>query len=110
MITVFTGKVRKAKQHTWKTEWYFHLSARNNEKTAMGEGYGKLASAVNAIEGILCGEFRSQFGVVITVKHPDGVIEKLAFVSVNDPRKPRFAYHQRSYGKFVHESESIKPC
>jgi uncharacterized protein YegP (UPF0339 family) len=105
MITVFTGKVRKAKQKEWKTKWYFHFSARNNEIRAAGEGYNKLASAVNGVEGILT-DLKARFGAVVDVRHPDGVVEKLLFVSADDSRKERFAYHQRTYGKLVHDGET----
>src|SRR6185369_15133201 len=53
-IEVFHGKVRKAKSKIWKPEWYFRFQGGNNRNQGGGgEGYKKLASAVNAVESIL---------------------------------------------------------
>jgi len=110
-IEVFHGKVRKAKSKIWKPEWYFRFQGGNNRNQGGGgEGYKKLASAVNAVESILA-KVKAAFKSIDTVvTHEDGTEETFHFVSLatgNVLSGRRFAYHRRAYGMLV--SVSVVP-
>jgi|KBSSwiStaDraftv2_1062776.scaffolds.fasta_scaffold00022_238 hypothetical protein len=110
-IEVFHGKVRKAKSKIWKPEWFFHFQGGNNRNQGGGgEGYKKLASAVNAVETILV-QLKAEFGSVKTVvTHADGTEETFEFVSLATAKLMsgrRFARHNRTYGMLV--SVSVVP-